>query len=363
MSTTEMKAWQFPTLTAPLERNLQLLATGIPKPSLQTPTQILVQVHTASLNPADYKVPELGLLAQSQVALPGIPGMDFCGQVVEVGTGVQDVKVGEMVFGSKAPLAGKGTLAEYVVVEKEQYAAVPQGVSFEECAGVGVAGFTAFGTVGVGLRAGVKGEAEGTEKRVFINGGSGGTGTFGIQIAKILGAHVTTTCSGANVELCKSLGADDVLDYTKVDINAELTQMGKVFDLVVDNIGHSTTLYKASNAFLKPKGKFIQVSVDMGLGGIAQLAKNMLLPRYLGGGKRKFETYMMVVKKEPLEEIAGWMKEGRLRTVVEKVYGFEELPAAVERLKTGRVKGKVLVRVKDVLLASLEQLQTLPAIS
>ncbi|KAF1972667.1 NAD(P)-binding protein [Bimuria novae-zelandiae CBS 107.79] len=339
MSTTsKMSAWQYTSTASGLEKNLYLPATGVPKPSV-TATQLLVEVYAAALNPADYKVPEL-LPTIPVLTSPGTPGQDFCGRVCETGAQASGYRVGELVFG-----VGKGSLAQYVAVEKDAVARVPEGLegSVDEMAGVGVAGVTAFQSI-------VPNVQEGRGDRVFINGGSGGTGIFGLQIAKAMGCHVTTSCSGANAELCKSLGADEVLDYTAGDVVEALKEKGGTFDLVVDNVGSPRNLYKECHHFVKEEGRIVQVGAEMGVGAAVQLARNMLLPGMFGGGRRKFQFVVLKTRHEELARLAKWIEEGKVKPVVDSVWEFYDAPKAFERLKTHRAKGKVVVHVKKDLL-------------
>jgi alkaline phosphatase D len=115
--------------------------------------------------------------------------------------------------------------------------------------------------------------------------------------------------------------------------------------LVVDNVGTPANLYKASNAFLLPKGKFIQIGVMPNLGGMKMVGGNMLIPGFLGGGRSSYSMLVAKASTNALTQIGGWMKEGKVRGVVDSVFEWEDAPAAFEKLKTGRAKGKVVVRV------------------
>lgn len=339
-----MKAWHAPRNSSPsLEKTLYLLPTT-QKPPLTTPSQLLIRVYSASLNPADHKVPETPLLARISLCDPFTPGQDFSGTVVEHGTDITDLAVGDAVFGSLCGALGHGSLAEYMVVEREMVAKIPSSLGatkMDEFAGVGVAGLTALQAIAPNV-------SEGKGDRVFVNGGSGGTGVFAIQIAKALGCFVTTTCSAANVELCRSLGADEVLDYTRVDVVEEIRAKGKVYRLVVDNVGTPADLYWASNAFLMEGGAvFVQVGAHFSVGEFKRVGCNALWPAFLGGGRSGYNVFLAKPSKKDLERIAGWIEEGKVRTVVDSVFGFEDVPEAFKKLKTGRAKGKVVVRVKD----------------
>jgi alkaline phosphatase D len=215
---------------------------------------------------------------------------------------------------------------------------LPEGVEVDDAATIGIVGLTEIQAIKPNVKEGDK---------VFINGGSGGTGVYGIQIAKALGCHVTTSCSTANIELCKSLGADEVIDYKTTDVTKALVEKGQVFSLVVDNVGLTADLYKQSASYLLPAGKFVQVGAGSSMGGLGQIASNMLLPSFLGGGKRKYQMLMTSPSAEDLRQLGSWMKEGKVKAVHDEVFEWEDAPNAFARLRTGRAKGKIVVHVKQ----------------
>lgn len=315
-----------------MEKNLHINESA-PRP-VPTDDEILVQVHAMSLNPVDYKITESAPLRLLGSVF--IPGSDFCGKVVGVGKNAQGFKEGEIVFGSKMGEAVKGTLAQYVAVNKENAAILPNGVDPNEAATVGIVGMTELKALKPNVKAGDK---------VFINGGSGGTGIIGIQIAKALGCHVTTTCSTPNVDLCKSVGADEVIDYKTTDVVKALSDKGRVFKLAIDNIGTPANLYRASNAFVAAGGNFAQIGVSPNLGGMLQIGSNMLRPGLLGGGKAKYSMVMGQASKSGLEQVGEWMKEGKVKPVLDTVFEWEDAPKAYEKIKSGRTKGKLVVKV------------------
>lgn len=157
---------------------------------------------------------------------------------------------------------------------------------------------------------------------------------------------MSTSCSTDNIELCKSLGADEVIDYKSGDIIKQLKSEGRIFDIVLDNVGSPQNLYQMSHTFLEPNGKFLQVGMGLSLGAVRQLLSNMLLPGFLGGEKRKYILVTGKPNSACFERLAKWIQEGKLRAVLDSTYEFNEVPKAFERLKTGRARGKVVVRVK-----------------
>jgi NADPH:quinone reductase-like Zn-dependent oxidoreductase len=330
--TMRAAAWQ--STAGGLDKNLKVeSAWPIPKNAKALPKDhTLIRVSYASLNPVDYKVPELPLLGRF-VFSKGVPGLDYAGTVVE--STLPHLKPGEPVFGETAP-PNFGTLGEYIVAAKEATVPVPNGVRLQDAATLGVAGLTAYQTTLPFLKSGGK---------VFINGGSGGVGTYQIQIAKILGCHVTVTCSGANVELCKSLGADEVIDYRTQNVVETLTRSGHQYDLIADNVFADAELYWSSHKYLKPEGTFVTIAGNAKFSVIKNILSIFLWPAALGGGQRKFQFITCVPNAVEYAELAKWLAEGKIKTVVEKEYTLEEAGEAYTRLKSGRTRGKLVVKV------------------
>ena len=305
-----------------------------------------MQILSASLNPADYKFAEIPLVSALVITKPAIPAVDFAGRVVAVGpdsgkiSSSEDVKVGQLVFGKLDPPVRFGVLAEYAVAPRRGCVPLPRGVGVDDAACVGTAGLTAYQCIVPRVEAG---------DAVFINGGSGGVGSFGIQIAKARGCYVVASCSGANVKLCKSLGADQVVDYQSQNLVVALDKMTRKFDLVVDNVGGLGELYWRAHLFTKPGAQFVQVGAGVSAGDIYGLVSRMVWPGFLGGGKRPFRFLGVKNNPDQFRDIAGWMAEGKVKAVIDEVFGMEDQGPvrAFEKLKTGRVKGKLVVRVAE----------------
>ncbi|CAO2647597.1 Nn.00g085190.m01.CDS01 [Neocucurbitaria sp. VM-36] len=330
-----MKAWQYNSTKGGIEKNLKI-NDAAPLPTI-TDNELLIRVHAVGINPVDHKVTE-GPLPLRLVGSNLTPCSDFCGKVAKVGKKVDDLKVDEWVFGSKMGALNHGSLAQYVAVPRQMVASLPEGVKVEDAAGVGIVGMTAIQATKPNVKKGDK---------VFINGGSGGTGVYSIQVAKALGCHVTTTCSTPNVELCKSLGADEVIDYKKDNIVQALVSKGPTFSLVVDNVGNPPNLFTKSSSFLLPHSKFVQVGVTPSFGGITQVGRNILLPGFLGGGKHSYQMLMSKPAVNDMEQLRDWLKEGKVKGVVDSVWEWEDAPRAFEKLKTGRARGKIIIKVKQ----------------
>lgn len=328
-----MRSWQYTTTKGGLENNLKLNPTPLPQPK---PTQHLVQMLAVALNPVDYKPAEIAIFSRLAIPKPATPGIDFVGRIVTPAAG-STFKPGQLVFGvaGTSPFAA-GALREYAVTEQKGTVAVPEGLEARDAATIGVAGLTAYQSLLPYVKKG---------DRVFINGGSGGTGAFGIQIAKAKGCHVTTTCSTANVQLCESLGADAVIDYKQQGVLAALKANGQVYDHVVDNVGHDTSLYWKCHEYTTSGAKYVAVGADPSLGMVWNMLKITLWPGFLGGAKRKYQSIFAQTRNDELTQVAAWMREGKVKAVVDQVFGFEEAPEAVRKLKTGRAKGKIVVDV------------------
>lgn len=185
---------------------------------------------------------------------------------------------------------------------------------------------------------------------MFINGGSGGTGTYGIQIAKALGCTVTTTCSGPNVELCKNLGADEVIDYRSEDLIASLKQhhsnKDDQFDLLIDNVD-TPAVYYNSETYLKPEGRYIGIAGSISLSSVISQLTILCLPSWLGGGKRKSQFLIRKSSVEDYTKLIDLMKDGKVKAQIEKEYTLDEAGEAIARLKTGRTVGKLVVAVSE----------------
>lgn len=265
---------------------------------------------------------------------PSIPVIDFVGKIVEPADG-ETFRPGQYVFGA----SGKGflgsALAEYSLAKKGAIAALPEGVDPKWGATACIAGLTAYQSIVPHVKEG---------SNVFLNGGSGGTGVFGIQIAKAKGCYVATCCSTPNVELCKRLGADEVIDYKQQNVAEALQASGRKYDHVVDNVG-SPDLYWKMHEWTAPHAKFIMVGAKITPRFFGQAIAMRLQPSFLGGGQRKVEGFQTKPVEADLAQIGKWMQQGVVRPVIDSEYQLEEAPKAFEKLKTDRAKGKIIVHV------------------
>jgi NADPH:quinone reductase-like Zn-dependent oxidoreductase len=258
--------------------------------------------------------------------------MDFCGKVVTAGPGATAFQSGQLVYGTTAAPTQFGSLGEYLLCKTGNVALLPDGVAPDHAATVGVAAQTAYQSIAPYVSSGDK---------VFINGGSGGCGIFAIQVAKALGCTVTTTCSTRNVQFCKDLGADEVIDYTQEDVLGVLRARGHVYAHVVDHIGLPEGLYAQSHAFLLPGKAFVQV----GAASMLTFVRRVVWPGFLGGGRRKYVIFMLKSNKEDIATLGEWMQQGKLRVEVDSTYELEDAVKAFEKLRSGRARGKIIVHV------------------
>ena len=326
-----MKAWLYNT--TPVAQNLTLDPSAR-TPQVPTGKQVLVKVLSAALNPADYKIPNLlGFSARFLIGTPASPGQDFCGRIVGTGPLAQHLKEGQLVFGCYTQPVQFGSLAEYVLISADNVAPVPDGVRVDDAAGLGLSGQTAYQCLEGRVSSG---------QSVLINGGSGGCGIFAIQIAKELGCRVTATCSTKNVELCFRLGADDVVDYSaQSDLISTLSTKG-MFDVVIDFVGETGTLYYQSHMFLKEGGEFVQVG-----GSVLGSLSRAIWPGFLGGGQRKYVLFKARCEARQLVQLGQWVADRTIQVQVDGVYEFQDVGKAFERLGSGRARGKIVVRVND----------------
>lgn len=293
------------------------LATPRPQPG-----QVLVRVFASSVNPIDAALRSGALKLFVRLPLPTVLGVDVAGEVAEVGPGVTRFQKGDRVFGFTGVTVGGG-YAEYVAIPESFLARVPAQLGWAEAGTVPGSGVTAYEAFS--RHAPVK-----PGMRVLINGGSGGVGTYAVQVAKALGAHVTATCSTAKVGLLRELGADSVLDYTQGDPFAAGADS---YDVVLNGV--RGTPLGTLRRLLKKGGVLVTVT---GMPQDALIAK----VRNLVSAKRTV-VFMVQTSGELLAGLAKLIEERKVRPVVERVYTWDELPEAHRRIESGRVAGKIAV--------------------
>ena len=333
-----MRAWMHTSTDLPLDKGMTLVA-DVPRPSDSLkPNEILIKVKSVGVNPADPAFAELAWPTRALVKPNPIPGMDFSGEVVATGSSITSINLGDRVFGRVDTQKGlPGSMAEYTKADLEGCVPIPPGMDWDQAAGIATAAVTAYESLVLNSNPG---------DSIFINGGTGGVGTFAIQFAKAHGCKVTVSCSTAKAQLCKELGADEVIDYRSIDLVSALKEKGKVFDLVIDYAyREEINLYKASDDFLAKKGMFVMVPGGVSGTMFKTLSKNTLCPSILGGGRATFKAYFAKNNRAAFLQISDWMAAGKVRTVVDSVFEFEEMPKAIERIKSGRSTGKIIVHI------------------
>ncbi len=312
-----------------------------PEPELRD-DEVLVQVHAAGVNVLDAKIKSGEFKLGRPYRLPLILGHDVAGVVVLVGPQVRKFKPGDEVYARPDDFR-IGAFAEFIAIKETSLALKPKALTMEEAASIPLVGLTAWQALieKANLQPGQK---------VFIQAGSGGVGTFAIQLAKHLGAFVATTTSTANVDWVKRLGADIVIDYKKDDFENILHD----YDVVL-NSQDSATLAK-SLSVLKPGGKLISISgpPDPAFGeeiGASWLMKTVMRLLSIGirrKAKRRKVSYSFLFMRAnggQLREISTLIDSGTIRPVVDQVFPFESTPAAMDYVGTGRAKGKVVIRM------------------
>ncbi|RJT34340.1 NADP-dependent oxidoreductase [Mesorhizobium waimense] len=314
----------------------------MPAPDIQD-HDVLVEVHAAGVNLLDSKIRTGEFKLILPYRRPLILGHDVAGLVVRVGSKVRKFRPGDEVYAR--PRDGRiGTFAEFIAINEADVALKPKNLSMEEAASIPLVGLTAWQVLveKANLKKGQK---------VFIQAGSGGVGTFAIQLAKHLGATVATTASAASADLIKGLGADVVVDYKKDDFERILSG----YDLVL-NSQDAKTLEKSLNV-LKPGGKLISISGPpdpefarkQGLNGALRLLMRLLSRGIRAKAKRRgvqFSFLFMWAQGDQLSEITSLIEAGVIRPIVDRVFPFEATNEALAYVETGRGKGKVVVRIR-----------------
>ena len=323
-------------------KNEPLRLGDIADPILQE-DEVLIQVHASSVNLLDSKIRSGEFKLLLPYKPPFVLGHDVAGVVVRVGAHVQQFKPGDEVYARPDDLR-IGTFAELAAVKESSVALKPKNLTMEEAASIPLVGLTAWQALVE------KAELKKGQK-VFIQAGSGGVGTFAIQLAKHLGATVATTTSTANVDWVKSLGADVVVDYKKEDFEKILPAD---FDVVL-NSQDAKTLAKSLN-LLKPGGKLISISgpPDPEFADAFKLAwpvkqiMRVLSWKARRDARRRHVSYGFLFMKangSQLGQIAALIESGTIRPVIDKVFSFEETNEALVHVESGRAKGKVVIKL------------------
>ena len=314
----------------------------IARPVLK-PDEILVQVHAAGLNPIDNMVPKGTFKPFLRFQLPATLGSDLAGIVVEAGSRVTRFKEGDAVFASIFDL-GTGSLAEFAVVPENAAALKPSNLDFVQAASIPMVGLTAWQALKE--RAQLK-----PGQKVFIPAGAGGIGTFAIQLAKHLGAKVGTTTSSGNMDLVRSLGADEVIDYKQQEFEAVLRD----YDAVLGTV-RGDALEK-SLRILKPKSTVVSLigppdaafARARGMNFFMKFVFGLLSRSIIRRARERGAGYSFLFVHpdgDQLAEIGKLLQEGKIRPVIDKVFPFDQAKEALAYLEQGRAKGKVVVQIR-----------------
>lgn len=294
--------------------------------------EVRVRVRAAGVNPADWAImsglpyiarPAYGLRKPRNI----VRGTDVAGEVEAVGASVTQFRPGDEVFGW-----GVGSFAEYAVASEDTLVLKPANLTFEQAAAVPMAGLVALqalrdhGNVQAG-------------QKVLINGASGGIGTFAVQIAKSLGAEVTAVCSTPNVDLVRSIGADQVVDYTREDF----TRSGKQYDFILDNVGnHSLSDLRRA---LAPKGTLVPNGGNFAnrwFAGGGRVISAHVLSQFVS---QRLRPFLMSPKQADLVVLQESIEAGRITPVIDTTFALKEARQAIDRVAGGHVRGKVAIAV------------------
>ncbi len=321
----------------------QLEFADIPRPAIK-PDELLVQVHAAGLNPIDYMIPQGSFKPILTLRLPATMGSDLAGIVVEAGSRVSRFKVGDAVYASTFDL-GSGALAEFAAVPESAAALKPENLSFVQAAAIPMVGLTSWQALHERLK--IK-----PGQKVFIPAGSGGIGTFAIQLAKHLGAHVGTTTSTGNVELVRGLGADEVIDYSRQEFEQVLTGYDAVLGATRgDGLEKAIRILKPSSTVVSlvgpPDAAFAR---GRGMNFLMTFVFGLLSRKIIRLAARYGSSYSFLFVRpdgQQLKEIASLIETSRIRPVIDTVVPFAQARDGLAYLEKGRAKGKVVVQLVD----------------
>lgn len=322
-------------------KSIQPEFADVPRPTIR-PDEILVQVHAVGLNPIDNIIPKGTFKPVLRFELPATIGSDVAGVVAEVGSGVTRFKVGDAVFASVFDL-GRGALADFVAVPERVAALKPAKLDFTEAASIPMVGLTSWQALKE--RAGLK-----RGQKIFIPAGSGGIGTFAIQLAKHLGANVGTTTSTGNLGLVKGLGADEVVDYKQQNFETVL----RAYDMVLGTVRGDSI--EKSIRILKPKGAIVSLvgpldaafAQERRMNPLFRVIFALMSRKIIRLAKKSDLQYSFLFVRpdgEQLAEIGGIIDAGHIRPVIDRIFAFDQAKEALTYLDAGRARGKVVVQL------------------
>ncbi|MGZ3814602.1 MAG: NADP-dependent oxidoreductase, partial [Mucilaginibacter sp.] len=314
----------------------------LPEPDVKE-NEVLVQIHSAGVNLLDSLIRNGDFKLFLPYKPPFVNGHDVAGVVTKVGSKVSKFKIGDEVY-SRVGDHRTGTFAEYIAVNEVDLALKPKNLTMDEAGSIPLVGLTAWQAL-VEIGNVKKGQ------KVFIQAGSGGVGTFAIQLAKYLGAYVATTTSSANIDLVKKLGADLIIDYQTEDFETKL----KDYDLVIHSI-RGTKILEKSLRILKPGGQLItlvgpptpEFAAEIGLSWYLKLVTKLLSSNAKKKAKKlntRFRFLFMRAEGSQLAKITSLIEAGVIKPVIDKLFAFEQTNEAMTYVESGRAKGKVVIKV------------------
>lgn len=351
-----MKAWQIHQYGGNEELSLSATARI---PSIQSPKDILVEVHAASVNPIDVNMRDgygrklintmrrgFGTIP-SGAEFPLTLGRDFSGVIKETGRGVSRFKPGDEIWGALASHR-QGTHAQYTIAGETEISPKPTSISHVEAASIPYVATTTWSAL---CTAGELTENNTALKRVLIHGGSGGIGTFAIQLMKAWQANVTTTCSTDAVDLVRSLQADTIIDYKSCDVARELAKLEK-FDVILDPLGGETPSFSVDLLKSWTNAKYVSLVMPLlpstdkyGIpGGLIQSATDLSFNVLKGFSRgRSYRWGLFMPNGNALRKVAKLVDSGDIRPVIDEVFSLEELPRAFEKVGQKHGRGKTVI--------------------
>ena len=322
----------------------QVLKVGhFPEPKPGS-SDILVRVHAASVNPVDFKVRDGKLRVLRRYRFPLILGHDCAGEVVEIGEKVTRFKVGDRIF--SRPRNGRiGTFAELIAIDESEAALMPPNLSYQEAASLPLVGLTSWQAL-------VDAAQLKPRQKILIQAGSGGVGTFSIQLAKHIGAEVWTTTSGKNLEFVKGLGADHTINYGNEDFEQRMNNL----DVVFDTLGGDSL--DKSFKVIRPNGWLVSISgspdyrnaKELRLDPVRSLLLGVVGLRVNAKARKAGVNYRFIFMQpsgEQLAQIADLVTRGIIKAVVDRVFPISECQSAIEYSASGRARGKLVISVID----------------
>ncbi|MCW5518101.1 NADP-dependent oxidoreductase [Muriicola sp. Z0-33] len=304
--------------------------------------QVLIEVYAAGVNPIDYKIIEGIMKKVRKLTFPALIGFDVSGVVIEKGGSVSHLNVGDEVY-SKVPSDSPGTFSEFVAVNADVVSLKPSNIDFVNASGLPLVGLTTIQSFDkANLKSGDK---------VLIHAGSGGIGTFAIQYAKSKGAYVYTTTSTKNLLWVKALGADRVIDYK----TENYLDVVKDIDVVYDTLGGNYT----EDAFkvIRKGGKVVslagdldgETSKELGLNGLIRFILKLKRKRITKQARNKTAYYKFILMQpngNQLNDIKSLVETEKIKPIIDKVFPFSDAIDALVYQKSGRAKGKIVVKMK-----------------